>query len=59
MELKKHPLKMGDAILVLLAMSLRPYVKKYDKKKTVFSKEVKKKGLTVKGLYELIYNKIK
>ncbi|MFP9100908.1 hypothetical protein ACLI09_17820 [Flavobacterium sp. RHBU_24] len=56
--LAKPPLNLDDTALAFLAGSLRSYVRHYKPSATVLASEVRKKGLTVKLLIDLITNKL-
>jgi hypothetical protein len=58
MVLKKAPLRFDDNKLVLLASSLRGYVKSFNPDGTVKSADTKKDGLTVQTLGELVFKRI-
>jgi hypothetical protein len=57
-ELQKHPLKMDTPKLNFMALSLRGYIKNHNPSKTILAKEVKKSGVTVLILSDLVNNKI-
>jgi hypothetical protein len=58
-ELKGPPLRLDDNKLAYLAMSLRGYVKNHSNSATVSVSELRKAGLTVAGLADLIHGKVK
>jgi hypothetical protein len=58
-ELKGPPLRFDDNRLAFLAMSLRGYVKNHRDSVTVSVGELRKAGLTVGGLVDLIHGKVK
>jgi hypothetical protein len=58
-ELKGPPLRFDDNRLAYLAMSLRGYVKETKDGATVKVHELRKSGLTVSGLTELIHGRVK
>ena len=56
--LKGIPLLFDNISLMFLAESLRGYVKQYDENATVKTGEVRKSGLTVDGLVQMIQKKV-
>lgn len=56
--LTKPPLLFDSTRLTFLALSLRGYVKLHNNSQTVLATEVKKSGLTVEGLIDLVHKKI-
>lgn len=52
--LKEHPLHYDDMSLANLIILLRAYLRGKNPKATLFSSEIRKKGLTVKNLIQLI-----
>jgi hypothetical protein len=59
LELRDPPLSLDSNQLAFIAMSLRGYVQYYsDGKETVLASEVRKNGLTVKALVDLIFKKV-
>jgi hypothetical protein len=57
-DLRGPPLRFDDNRLAYLAMALRGYVKSFNGEETVTAGEVRKSGLTVDGLRDLIYGKV-
>jgi len=57
--LKEHPLYMDDMQLIRLALELRKYIKSFDKTKTILVATIRKSGLTVGKLIDLVYNLLK
>ncbi|MXN92188.1 hypothetical protein GR160_13230 [Flavobacterium sp. Sd200] len=52
--LKKWPLALDDISLAFLAISCDKYLKTFNPDKEVFISEIRKRGLTVKGLVDLV-----
>jgi len=52
------PLNLDKAALGMLTLTLRKYIKTYRSDRTVVVKEVRKSGLTVKALVDLVYEKL-
>lgn len=57
-ELQKHPLRMDVPKLSFMTLSLRGYIKNFNASKTILLSEVKKSGVTVLSLCELVFNRI-
>ncbi len=57
--LKDFPLLLDDKKLGNLTLQLRGYVQQYKPNATVLAPEVRKKGLTVSALVDLIVKKVK
>lgn len=58
-ELKGPPLRFDDNKLAYLAMSLRGYVRNHRESATVSVTELRKAGLTIAGLTDLVYGRVK
>lgn len=56
--LANAPLNLDRVALAMLALTLRRYIKSYRPDQTLLVKEVRKNGLTVKTLIDLIYEKL-
>lgn len=56
--LANAPLNLDRVALAMLALTLRRYIKSYRPDQTLLAKEVRKSGLTVKTLIDLIYEKL-
>lgn len=56
--LKGTQLALDDNGLAFLAMSLRGYVRHYNPSGAVLAEDVRKKGLTVKALAKLIFERM-
>ncbi|RQO77747.1 hypothetical protein DBR40_07165 [Pedobacter sp. KBW01] len=57
--LADYPIYLDKVALGMLTLTLRKYIKTYRSDQTIVVKEVRKSGLTVKSLIELIYEKLK
>jgi len=57
-ELKGTPLWFNDRDLIGVGRSLRGYIKHWNKNATLLVAEVRKGGVTVKGLAELVFQRI-
>lgn len=57
--LKESPLRMDNPSLNFLTLSLRAYIKNYNKEQTLLAKEVKKSNMSVQLLGALVFGKIK
>lgn len=57
--LKDPPLSMDDTGLGFMTLSLRGYIKNERPEKTIIVTEVRKPGLTVSGLVDLVFSKLK
>jgi len=55
--LKKWPLALDDYSLAFIAISCDKYIKTIDPYKDIFVSELRKKGLTVKGLIDIVISK--
>lgn len=57
--LTDKPLFFDSTGLGFLTLTLRGYIKNHQESQTITSAEVKKKNLTVQGLIDLVYSKVK